>query len=65
VIPTKRPQRWFGPDDYDGHSHPAYEAAKRDLEIAAWDAEKARRLAAMNFWQRFIYALFTDADTLP
>lgn len=65
VIPTKRPLRWFGPDDYDGTGSPAHDAARRDELIAAWDAEKARRLAAMNLWQRFVYALFYSADTLP
>jgi hypothetical protein len=65
MLPLNRPQRWFGPDDFDGSGNPAFDAAQRDLLIAAWDAEKARRLSEMNIFQRAWYALFNDADTLP
>lgn len=65
MIPTKRPKPWFGPDDYCEGDNVAYKTQRRDREIAAWDAEKARRLATISWWQRLIYALFNDANTMP
>jgi hypothetical protein len=65
MLPKYRPLRWFGPDDYDGHGDPAYDSARRDLEIAAWDAEKAAHLRSMSLWQRIVYTLFCSSDTMP
>ena len=65
MIPTKRPLRWFGPDDYDGTGNPAHDAARRDELIVAWDAEKARRLASMNWVHRLFYHIFCNSERLP
>lgn len=65
MIPTKRPQPWFGPDDYCEGDNVAHETQRRELLIAAWDAEKARRLATMSWWRYLIYVLFNDSDTMP
>jgi hypothetical protein len=64
-LPNKRPLPWCAADDYDGHGVPAYESAARNLDIAAWDAEKAKRLRSMSLWQRIVYTFFYSSDTMP
>jgi len=65
MIPTIRPLPWYGPDDYRDGDNPAYESAKRDLEIAAWEAHRAKLLAAMPWYKRLFHAIFTPDNKLP
>lgn len=65
MIPTIRPEPWFGPDDFSDGDHPAFESAKRDLEIAAWDAHRAMLLSKMHWPRRLYHAIFTPSNRLP
>jgi hypothetical protein len=65
VIPTIRPRSWYGPDDYQDGDDPAFEQAKRELEIQAWDKHKAELLSKMNWLQRAFHFFFTRENRLP
>jgi hypothetical protein len=55
----RKPQRWFGPDDFKTGTNPVAAAEDRDAEIRAWEAERARRLASAS-WITRVYWFFAD-----
>lgn len=65
MIPTNRPLPWFGPDDYEEGDIVAFEISKRNLEIARWDAHRAKLMAEMHWSHRLFHMLFTSSDRLP
>ena len=60
-ISKNRPLGWFGPDDYDGGDWKVAND-ERELSIAAWDAERLRRIAAMGWVRRFWYMYLYPFD---
>lgn len=63
LFSKRRPLSWFGPDDYDGGDW-RVASRKRELDIAAWNAERLRRLGKLGLFSRWWFTNIAT-DTMP